>query len=68
MNKPDYKKIRAIIKKHLDLAVDEIVDDLDLDVGYWPTDATGAMVECVIAIIQHQRRINDYHTQEGNFK
>lgn len=68
MNTIERNKLRVIIDKHIDKMIAEIADStVDVDVGYFPED-NGALSDVVLAVLMHQRRINDYHESNENFK
>lgn len=57
--------IETVVRKHIDAMEDELSE---YDVGYWPDD-TSALVAVVMAVLDHQARINEYHVaNETNFK
>lgn len=57
MDSAQRDKVRAIVSKHIDRAVEDLSEE---DIGYWPDDA-GTLVDAVMVVLEHQERIDQYH-------
>ena len=66
MDSADETKVRGILGRHIQEALEEISNE-EIDVGYYPED-DGCIVDAALNVIKHQARIDRYHkTQKTNF-
>jgi hypothetical protein len=59
----EWTKVRRVVEDGIDKIVERLNDE-EMDVGYWPEDNT-AFVDAVMAVLRHQRTINDYHNKNS---
>lgn len=65
MTEKQEAEIRLILEKHLEKAIEEIVDtEANECLGYYP-DNMDAFADAVIVVLKHQAAIQKYHQKEG---
>lgn len=59
---------RLTLMKHLDEAITELIENDNIEPGFWPDEVVAMMADCSLTVIKTVANVNTYMEREGHLK